>query len=412
MAYLVYGAINRLNGHRYIGQTSKPLPERKRKHLKCASTRHPNMHFARAIKRYGAENFDWFIFMDDLSDKEADDLEIALIAWFKPEYNIAPGGKVTKPPFRPIQCLTDGKVYQSVQQTAAAYGLSHSLIVRLCQTGKQTKYGLSFTYDGASNCRRGGKKRTLTCLSDGKFHESVGNAAKFYNLSIDSIQGACSGRYLSTNGLFFAYCDNPLSEGERLHLLETSEQRRGQVMRLAAVRRNGRPVKCLNDGKWYETGRAAAKAYHIKNSCVYNSCSNGGITQSGLRFMYADQEKPLEPPLRGKIVRCLNDGKEYKSGAEAGRAYQLSNDVVGNCCRSGRPTKDGLQFMYADQAKPPESPKPRGWHSRKPILCLTNGVVYESLTAAGKTINRSDNAIYNAIKRNKSCVGLRFAYAA
>jgi len=128
--------------------------------------------------------------------------------------------------------------------------------------------------------------------------------------------------------------------------------------------------------------------------------------------MYADQEKPPALPFRGRPVKCLNDGRQYQSGTEASRAYNLYDDAAGNCCRSGRSTKCGLRFMFADQEIPIDPPQPRGWHSRKPILCTTNGVVYESLTAAGRAINRSDNAIYNAIKRNKSCVGLRFAYAA
>lgn len=355
---LVYIATNIVNGKQYIGVTEKTLRRRKARHFSPSNLNSSELPFARALKKYGKKGFLWDVVKDGLTEDEAYELEEALIKECReqgyPLYNVADGGKGTRPSFQPVFCVTDNMHYLSVQEAAKAYGLSESCIVQKCQTGAKTKSGLRFRYDGDNSCNRGGKSLKVACLNDGQVHRNALAASKHYNISRGSISDACRGASVSAHGLYFCYCNEDFSEDDRQRLLAISKQRHAAIAdnrRLAAVKRNGRPVKCLNDSKWYETGRAAATAYNINRSVVYNSCKSGGITQGGLRFMFADQETPVE---------------------------QL----------------------------------PKGFHNRKKVKNIDDRIVYESMVAAGKALGRSDCAIRAAIKHNTKCAGKRLAYAA
>lgn len=82
------------SGKVYIGITSKKPEERWGKN---GSKYKKNQHFWNAIKKYGWDNFEHLILFENLTKKEACEIEISLISSFNsqdPEcgYNISPGG--------------------------------------------------------------------------------------------------------------------------------------------------------------------------------------------------------------------------------------------------------------------------------------------------------------------------------
>lgn len=56
---IIYLARNKANGKGYVGQTTKSLKERKRCHVKDSLRR--TTPFAKAIVKYGADGFDWYV---------------------------------------------------------------------------------------------------------------------------------------------------------------------------------------------------------------------------------------------------------------------------------------------------------------------------------------------------------------
>ena len=75
---IVYCATNKINGKKYIGQSTKTLEERIRDH------RHDAKHqvtrpFMRALNKYGIEGFDWEVLCECSSTQEMIDKEIELI---------------------------------------------------------------------------------------------------------------------------------------------------------------------------------------------------------------------------------------------------------------------------------------------------------------------------------------------
>lgn len=53
----IYKITNNINGKVYIGQTIKPIKERFHRHITDAMTNKLDTHFARAIRKYGPDNF-------------------------------------------------------------------------------------------------------------------------------------------------------------------------------------------------------------------------------------------------------------------------------------------------------------------------------------------------------------------
>ena len=95
--FTVYMHVNKINQKKYIGITSQK-PKRRWKNGRGYS----EQYFARAINKYGWENFDHFILCEGLEEDEAKEMEIALIAKYNANdsdfgYNCTIGGDgVTK----------------------------------------------------------------------------------------------------------------------------------------------------------------------------------------------------------------------------------------------------------------------------------------------------------------------------
>lgn len=94
LPYIVYMHIAP-NGKRYIGITSQSLYSRCRK----GTGYNNNPHFVNAIQKYGWDNFEHIIVANNLTQKEACELEIKLIAEYKSDqqdfgYNLSPGGEL------------------------------------------------------------------------------------------------------------------------------------------------------------------------------------------------------------------------------------------------------------------------------------------------------------------------------
>ena len=92
--YILYAHINKINNKMYVGITSKTLKERFRSngngYMSCG-------HFWHAIQKYGWENFDHIVLMENLSEEDACYYEKLFIKAFcltdqDIGYNISEGG--------------------------------------------------------------------------------------------------------------------------------------------------------------------------------------------------------------------------------------------------------------------------------------------------------------------------------
>lgn len=92
---IVYLILNNINRKKYVGQTVKPLTIRWSNHV--SASRDPQQYFARAIAKYGCENFSMTVLGEVYSKDEMDSLETALIKFYESNnedygYNLTTGG--------------------------------------------------------------------------------------------------------------------------------------------------------------------------------------------------------------------------------------------------------------------------------------------------------------------------------
>ena len=92
---IIYISTNKTNGKNYIGQTTNPLNKRIQNHI----SRKLNLPFSNALKKYGIENFEWFILEKCDNKEQLDEMEFHFIKQYnslKPNgYNLTLGGEGT-----------------------------------------------------------------------------------------------------------------------------------------------------------------------------------------------------------------------------------------------------------------------------------------------------------------------------
>lgn len=72
---IIYLARNRMNGKAYVGKTERTLEQRTKEHLWFAEKGSPQP-FHRAIRKHGAEAFEWSVLCTLSSDCDGDDLNL------------------------------------------------------------------------------------------------------------------------------------------------------------------------------------------------------------------------------------------------------------------------------------------------------------------------------------------------
>lgn len=176
-SFTVYAALNSINGHAYVGITSRPVRKRAQAHINNSISGRLNTHFARAIRKYGSTSFQFYSVLTCRTKEEAYRHEQSIIEDLRPEYNLTKGGdgviglvmsdeakskmraaklrragrreiamKAAALVSKPVICVTDGKTYPSCSAAARYYGLTHSDIVTYCKGKFKSRRGLVFRY--------------------------------------------------------------------------------------------------------------------------------------------------------------------------------------------------------------------------------------------------------------------------
>jgi len=93
---VVYKAVCIINWKGYVGQTSKSLEKRIKEHIK-AMRGGSDFPFHKALRKYGPENFFWYIICEYYSQEEINEKEKYYIKYFDTKtpngYNLTDGGE-------------------------------------------------------------------------------------------------------------------------------------------------------------------------------------------------------------------------------------------------------------------------------------------------------------------------------
>lgn len=146
-------------------------------------------------------------------------------------------------------------------------------------------------------------KCKVFCVSTGEYFESAMEAAKSFNLGINAVSQACSGRSESANGIKFIYVEKPeLAKNSR----ESAKKR-----------------KKVNKPKSYF---GSSTGFDVK-----------GRKSSG-------------PSKLSKSVICIDTGERFPSASEAARYFNICKSSLIELClgKNGRRAVGGLKFSYGE----------------------------------------------------------------
>lgn len=280
---IVYIAINKVNGKRYIGITSQYLSHRKSRHFRCAEKESSQTYFHRAIRKYGRENFSFTTIRKCQTFKEANLAEIELIADLKPEYNQAKGGG---------GCLgwspsdeTREKMRERMLGKPSYWKgkeLPESFLEGRARWNRENKEWSEYRKLGPKS-----SAKKVVCLDDGKVFDSTKEAARFYGVSATSISVVCSRspKRRTVGGMVFRFFGDHHGGVTDAEKSKRAAQKSGRKLARPCYQKR---VICLDDGMIFESAKEASLFYGIHYGTVSavakgNKCNH---TAGGRRFKY------------------------------------------------------------------------------------------------------------------------------
>jgi group I intron endonuclease len=127
---IIYKITNKINGKVYIGRTSRSVEERWKQHCYDAKVKRLCFKFQEAIKEYGAENFTVEQIDCAATKEEANAKEAYWIKFYDSVatgYNVSLGGNASANR-KKVMAVESGLVFDSMNEAAKHFGLSHSMI--------------------------------------------------------------------------------------------------------------------------------------------------------------------------------------------------------------------------------------------------------------------------------------------
>lgn len=266
--WIVYIATNSVNGRRYVGATKKSLHRRRLAHIWDALHGKSDCRvFHAAIRKYGSEKFEWLTLKTCSTLDEAMVEEKKTINEIKPEYNITIGGRgMVGIPWSPERRA-------KIRAKMMGRKFSPERIARM----KLIPHDFAF--------------KPIVCIQERKLFDSIIAAAAFYKIPKGRISSVLHGESTQTGGRSFIFAKEVPSEIECARLLELLEVRRHSEDQKRTIGKRKRPVLCIETGERFESANDAAANVGLSPGRISQACLDGDMLK-GKHFMYADMPAP------------------------------------------------------------------------------------------------------------------------
>lgn len=176
---------------------------------------------------------------------------------------------------------------------------------------------------------------------------------------------------------------------------------------------NGKKVICVETGEVFASSVAASKTLGKSDGAVSMSIRNNQRC-GGFHFKYLENYDPEEeikdkPHYLSKPVVCVETGEVFESAASASRALgfqtnQVANNIFQGCtCR-------GFHFRYLEDYDPEEVFEKKPPAGSKSVVCVETGEIFESSSAASRSLGLANSAVSNSIRKKTKCGGYHWAY--
>ncbi|MBQ3423481.1 MAG: GIY-YIG nuclease family protein, partial [Romboutsia sp.] len=345
----IYRIYDKINNKNYIGQTITTIDERWRQHQLKAQRGSKNS-FHRKLNEIGIENFEISYVDSIICDTRSEmvdklnDLEIKYIKEFdsfRNGYNSNTGGSGDK---------------------------SHV-------------------------------KTKIICIETGVEFDSVVQASREMNICRTTIFSVLRGECIAANGYTFRKIIN----GEIQHF-ERKKQPKGM---------GEKKVICLETGKIFNSIAQIERELNISKSQVSRTCKGKQKTAMGFTFRYFENGE-IVPPIDKKFENkpkyiCIETKEIFETLSEITKAKGINISTLSMMINGGYgkiSTNKGLTFrkIINGEIIEPSNSSPNGNKlqrtkivSKKRIINIDTGIIYETIAKASKELNLTPDAIRNII---------------
>jgi group I intron endonuclease len=210
--FVVYMALNKINGDCYIGATEKGTKGRQSTHRwQVSHGGKSHIVFYRALKKYGEENFKFLTIKQCVDYWDALESERAYIALMKPRYNMTSGGggikgyKHTPESKAKMSAAKKGKpglwarvaMPQEIRDRLAAH--------RRAEKGKPRSLKSQAAALELVKIGNAARRKKVICLNTGVVYLSLTEAGAAYSLTTGQIARLCKLGCATLKGLRFSY---------------------------------------------------------------------------------------------------------------------------------------------------------------------------------------------------------------
>ena len=211
--YSVYIHTVIANNKKYVGQCVGDPHKR----WGCSGHRYKGQFFYRAIEKYGWENMTHIIVADNLTQEQADDLEIKLIAKYKTNdraygYNITPGGRDgagmpggKNHNARSVICIETGEIWECANYCARDLGVNCASLQESLYKGYKCK-GNHYKYVDDNSYVLNKEPHSVRCVETGEMWKTVKECAASIGVTPKTIWRYCSGIRKCPPGRTYEYC--------------------------------------------------------------------------------------------------------------------------------------------------------------------------------------------------------------
>ena len=413
------------NGKCYIGQTKQHPEDR----WQNGHGYEHNVHFFRAIQKYGWDSFDHTIIESNInSQDEANEREIFWINYFDSfanGYNLTKGGENHDHLGIPVlqidvTTLKIANSFLTMRSAESATGVDHTQIAKCCTADKRGVMAGGFYWCFQDDWFEGWKpkerkkanipKKSIYQIE--KVGENFQVVAKFESgLLAESMTGIPCGRinrvchhksYITAGGFYWCFVEE---WSENWHPMAPKDEK--AVVRISKID--------LTEIKIYPMISLAARDNSIKSGeMISRACQGKVISTGGFYWCYLDDYnenwKPRNNLNKRKII-CIETSIIYDSISDAIRSTGGSPNIARACKDSGL-TSGGFHWSYLDEWEQNQwKPRKRKSGNKRAVHCIETDEIFESATAAGKAKGISNSEISKCCKNpSKTAVGFHWCF--
>lgn len=257
--YCIYKHTNKINGKIYIGQTCQKPEHRWGKQGQNYTERQPL--FYSAIQKYGWDNFEHTIIIDNLTQEEANQQETYWINYYQSNildygYNLTSGGDKTEVSIQTREKLSQKRKDYLTKHPDVLSQMRESSLQAVC--------------------------KSIICLETGIVYQSAAEASKDTGIDYRDLSACCNHKKYNTHKTHWEfYNEEYLLEDNRIARIKELE-----ALAYQGRRKGAKQVLCVETGEIFNSATEAGKIKKINFSNICAVCRGDRNIAGGYHWKY------------------------------------------------------------------------------------------------------------------------------